>query len=165
MKESTEPRLRLKGHGLLHGAIWHPWPKRVEARRPIPSGPVVAAMYFIPLAFALLLASFVMAAEPRPPLRGGVKKSDRDRGQREGYCEGYGASINPFEGRLQVMPKAAQGNRDFCWAPRPNWKLLGEDRDHCCFFAPRDWMVKIPPLPGGVVEDSDRPKKSERGRG
>jgi hypothetical protein len=27
-------------------------------------------------------------------------------------------------------------------------------------FAPRDWVVKIPPLPGGVVEDSDRPKKS-----
>jgi hypothetical protein len=27
MKDSTEPRLRLKGHGLLRGAIWHPWPK------------------------------------------------------------------------------------------------------------------------------------------
>jgi hypothetical protein len=160
MKESTEPRLRLKGHGLFRGAIWHPWPKRVDdARRPMPSGLVVAAQHCIPLAFALLFASFVMAAESRPPLRGGVEKSDRDRGQGEGYCERYGASINPFEGRLQVMPKAGQGNRDFCLAPRPNWTLLGEDRNHCCFFAPRDWVVKVPPLPGKVQKEQPPPDR------
>ena len=157
-KEATDPRLRRKGHRLCRGSLCYPWPKMVDdARRSTPRGPVVPAKRVMPLAFALLIASFVMAAEPRPPLRGGVEKSDRPPGQREGYCERYSASINPYEGQLQVMPKAGQGNRDFCLAPRPTWRLLGEDRNRCCFFAPRDWVIKIPPLPGNVQENQPPP--------
>jgi pimeloyl-ACP methyl ester carboxylesterase len=99
-----------------------------------------------------------LAVEPRPPLKGGVEHSEHER-QREAYCERYANSIDPFEGRLQVMPKAGQGNRDFCLAPRPNWTLLGEDRNYCCFFAPRDWAIKIPPLPGNVQKEQTPPKR------
>jgi hypothetical protein len=73
-----------------------------DARRPTPSGPVVAAKHLIPLAFTLLFSSFVIAAEPRPPLQGGVEKSDR--GQGKGYCERYGARIEPFEGQSGPIP-------------------------------------------------------------
>lgn len=100
----------------------------------------------------LAVLSLALAVEPRPPLQGGVERSERER-QRAGYCARYAASVNPFEGTLQVMPKAGQGHRDLCVAPRSHWTLLGEDRNYCCFFAPRDWVGKIPPLPGSVLQD------------
>jgi hypothetical protein len=71
-----------------------------ETRKPLPSGPVVAAMYFTPLAFALLLASFVMAAEPRPPLRGGVKNRI--------------AIAVSAKGTAQVMARASIRSRTAC---------------------------------------------------
>jgi hypothetical protein len=60
----------------------------------------------------LMVSSIAMAVEPRSPLKGGVEHSEHER-QREAYCERYAANVDLFEGTLQVMPKAGQGNRDF----------------------------------------------------
>ena len=65
------------------------------------------------------------------------------------------------------MPKAGGGGPipqgrpipEYCLAPKPNWTLLGEDRNHCCFFAPSEWEVKIPPLPGNIQEDKRPPDR------
>lgn len=88
-------------------------------------------------------------ADP-PPLQGGVEKKSIERDQPKAYCEEFSRAVDFTQGSLEVMPKAGQGNRDFCMAPRESWTLLGEDRGRCCFFAPREWKVKIPPLPPGI---------------
>jgi hypothetical protein len=114
------------------------------------------------------------SGESRPPLQGGVERSEPYRpnptnrsAPREGYCERYAASVAQLSGRIQIMPKAGGGGPipqgrpipEYCLAPNSKWTLLGEDRNHCCFFAPSEWEVKIPPLPGNVQETKRPPDR------
>ena len=113
------------------------------------------------------------SGESRPPLQGGVERSEPYRppsnrpAPREAYCERYAASVAQLSGRIQIMPKAGGGGPlpqgrpipEYCLAPNSNWTLLGEDRNHCCFFAPSEWEVKIPPLPGNIQEDKRPPER------
>jgi hypothetical protein len=114
-------------------------------------------------------------AESRPLLEGGVKQSEPYRpnvppgrpAPREAICERYAAAVAQQSGRIQVMPKAGGGGplpqgrpiAEYCLAPNPNWTLLGEDRNSCCFFAPNEWVAKIPPLPGNVQENKEPPNR------
>lgn len=121
----------------------------------------------------LALARAAEGAEARPPLQGGIERTEPYRpptnrpAPREGYCERYAASVAQLSGRIQVMPKAGGGGplpqgrpiQEYCMAPNSNWTLLGEDRNHCCFFAPSEWEVKIPPLPGHIQEDKRPPDR------
>lgn len=109
------------------------------------------------MGLALVFPPVANTDDRLPPLKGGVEKSDRER-QREGYCARYADSVDPFEGTLQVMPKGGRAP-GYCQAPRPNWTLLGEEGNYCCFFAPRDWVIKVPPLPGNITEDQPLPKR------
>jgi hypothetical protein len=110
-------------------------------------------------AWVLILAPVANADEPRPPLKGGVQKEERippDRPQSEAICDRYKDKVDPFTGKLQIMPKASAGGpiphggpaQMICSPPKPNWTLLGEDRNYCCYFAPHDWAIKPPPEPG-----------------
>jgi hypothetical protein len=112
-------------------------------------------------------------AESQPPLQGGVERSEPYRppstrpAPREAYCERYAASVAQLSGGIHVMPKAGGGGPlpqgrpipEYCLAPNSNWTLLGEDRNRCCFFAPSEWEVKIPPLPGNIQEDKRPPDR------
>jgi hypothetical protein len=109
------------------------------------------------MGLALVFPPVANTAEPRPPLKGGVEKSDRER-QREGYCARYADSYDSSESTLEVMPKGGR-TPGYCQAPRPNWTLLGEEGNYCCFFAPRDWVIKVPPLPGNITQDQPLPDR------
>ena len=108
-------------------------------------------------ACVLILAPVANTQETRPPLKGGAKYWEPEGVKRpplkgrveqsEGICDRYGADINPFEGRLHVVPKTGQGRRDYCYVSFPNWRLLGEAGNYCCYFAPNEWVPKIPPTP------------------
>jgi len=110
----------------------------------------------------------------RPPLKGGIEHSEPYRppsgrpAPKEAICERYSADVSNLLGRIQVMPKAAGGPgpmpqgrpvKDYCLAPDARWSLLGEDGNYCCFFAPNDWVPKIPPLPGEVEKDRPIPNR------
>lgn len=110
----------------------------------------------------------------RPPLKGGIDHSEPYRppsgrpAPKEAICERYSADVSHLSGRIQVMPKAAGGPgpmpqgrpvKDYCLAPDARWTLLGEDGNYCCFFAPNDWVPKIPPLPGEVEKDRPIPNR------
>lgn len=123
----------------------------------------------------LALALAANGAERRPPLQGGVEHWEPERPQppgrpppRQALCEGYAASVAQLSGRIQVMPKAGGGPgplpqgrpiEEYCLAPNPNWTLLGEDRNYCCFFAPSEWTPKFPPLPGNIQKNQEVPNR------
>jgi len=100
--------------------------------------------------FLLMLPPVVRPAEQRPLLKGGVEHEETrpESGQSEGICAPYFADVSPLDGQPQLVPKTGQGSKDYCYVSFPNWRLLGEDGNYCCYFAPRDFVIKRPPVPG-----------------
>lgn len=108
---------------------------------------------------AMAIATSAAIAQTRKPIQGGISHDEPPPGGLTSeptwtgpICGQYATRIDPLRGRMHVVPKVIGGGRPpRCEPPRESWKVLGEDRGRCCYFAPFDQPINGVIVPIGDV--------------